>query len=85
MYNLVSKPEFSASKEDGDDGDSNDARKFKRYKLSDEKTFNSLFFPQKETILNLLNHFKNKTGKYRIAGYPHKLGTWTISRPDDLF
>jgi mitochondrial chaperone BCS1 len=48
--------------------------KYKRYKLSDEKTLNSLFFPQKESLLKLVDHFQDKTGKYSVKGYPHKLG-----------
>lgn len=47
---------------------------YTRYKLSDEKTFQSLFFQQKENLLKLIEHFENRTGKYCIKGYPHKLG-----------
>lgn len=47
---------------------------YMRYKLSDEKTFDSLFFRQKETLLSLVKHFTKKTGKYSIKGYPHKMG-----------
>ena len=47
---------------------------FKRYKLSDEKTFGSLFFDEKEQLLKLLSHFQAKSGKYAVQGYPHKLG-----------
>jgi len=47
---------------------------YKRYQLSDEKTFESLFFKEKETILSIVNNFTNKTGKYSIKGYPNKLG-----------
>jgi chaperone BCS1 len=53
----------------GDEGFS-----YKRYKLSDHKTFESLFFRQKEGLLNIIQHFTEKTGKYAIKGYPHKLG-----------
>lgn len=60
--------------DDGDDEDGGSGRKFKRYKLSDEKTFTSLFFPQKENLLKLLRHFNERTGKFAIPGYPHKLG-----------
>lgn len=48
--------------------------KFKRYRLSDHKTFTSLFFPEKEGLLKLLSDFSQKKGKYGVAGYPHKLG-----------
>ncbi|OQR85152.1 bcs1 aaa-type ATPase [Thraustotheca clavata] len=47
---------------------------FKRYALSDEKTFDSLFFDEKAPLLSLLNDFLNKTGKFAIAGFPYKLG-----------
>jgi chaperone BCS1 len=47
---------------------------YKRYKLSDHKTFESLFFRQKEGLLNTIQHFSEQTGKYAIKGYPHKLG-----------
>jgi len=47
---------------------------WKRYKLSDEKAFTSLFFPQKELLLQLVEQFRTKTGKFARKGYPHKLG-----------
>eukprot|EP00891_Asterochloris_glomerata_P008406 jgi/Astpho2/8406/Aster-x1497 len=47
---------------------------FKQYRLSETKTFASFFHPQKEALLQLLNHFQHKTGKFGIAGYPDKLG-----------
>lgn len=47
---------------------------YTRYRLSDEKTFESLFFQQKQSLLRLLNHFLDKSGKYAVKGYPHKLG-----------
>lgn len=46
----------------------------RRYELSDEKTFASLFFPEKKELLYLLDHFSRKTGKFAIPGFPHKLG-----------
>ncbi len=45
-----------------------------RYRLSDCKTFSSLFFPQKEQFLALLERFEQRSGKFAIEGYPHKLG-----------
>ncbi|KDO25376.1 hypothetical protein SPRG_09317 [Saprolegnia parasitica CBS 223.65] len=47
---------------------------FKRYALSDHKTFDSLFFSSKTTLLDLLDTFTAKRGKYAIPGFPHKLG-----------
>lgn len=56
-------------------GDENNLQcKYKRYKLSNEKTFESLFFREKSSLLELLCHFQKKSGKYAIKGYPHKLG-----------
>lgn len=34
----------------------------RRYQLSDEKTFESLFHPQKDALLRLTDHFLHKTG-----------------------
>lgn len=45
-----------------------------RYELSDEKTFASLFFPEKKELLYLLDHFSEKSGKFAVPGFPHKLG-----------
>lgn len=47
---------------------------FKRYKLSGHKTFESLFFADKFPLLSLLDAFTNKSGRYSINGFPHKLG-----------
>ncbi|EFJ51652.1 hypothetical protein VOLCADRAFT_116304 [Volvox carteri f. nagariensis] len=58
---------------DGDSG-SKPSAVYKRYKLSEEKTFASLFHPDKEAILKLVEQFLNKTGKFAIPGYPQKLG-----------
>eukprot|EP00928_Gymnodinium_smaydae_P014896 TRINITY_DN1546_c0_g2_i1.p1 TRINITY_DN1546_c0_g2~~TRINITY_DN1546_c0_g2_i1.p1 ORF type:complete len:799 (-),score=155.27 TRINITY_DN1546_c0_g2_i1:217-2517(-) len=58
----------------GGDKESSGARSYKRYKLSDHKTFESLFFEEKDSLIGILKHFANKSGKYGIAGYPHKLG-----------
>lgn len=62
--------ELQSVKSEDDDGATN----YKRFKLSDDKTFQSLFFPVKENLLNVVNHFTNRSGKYAIKGYPHKLG-----------
>lgn len=69
-YMYVLSPDATTNSEDGN----KDERKYKRYKLSEEKTFNALFFPEKEMLLKLLAHFEAKSGKYEIEGFPHKLG-----------
>jgi mitochondrial chaperone BCS1 len=47
---------------------------YSRFRLSDDKTFSSLFFPQKQMLMQLVDHFQKRTGKYSISGYPQKLG-----------
>lgn len=76
MYNLLSDTKSSPSEGEGGggDGDGGNGRKYKRYLLSDHKTFGSIFFREKEVILKILKNFEAKTGKYAIPGYPHKLG-----------
>ena len=71
LYEMQIQPKSSSS---GGDDDGSASRVFKRYKLSDEKQFSSLFFGEKEKLLAALKHFTGKTGKYAVQGYPHKLG-----------
>eukprot|EP01066_Platyproteum_vivax_P016807 Platyproteum_vivax@DN7228_c0_g1_i1.p1 len=47
---------------------------YKRYVLSDQKTFDRFYFPQKETLLKLVDNFQKKEGKFSIKGFPDKLG-----------
>jgi mitochondrial chaperone BCS1 len=58
-----------------------DQHTYKRYRLSDEKTFDSLFFREKTTIVKLFGHFMNGTGRYGIKGYPQKLGLLLYGPP----
>jgi mitochondrial chaperone BCS1 len=64
--------------------DNTDHRYYKRFRLSDEKTFESLFFRDKAPILKLINDFMQKQGKYAIKGYPHKLGLLLTGPPGKL-
>lgn len=54
---------------------------FRRYKLGDDKTFDSLFSQQCKEVLTLVDQFESKSGKYRIKGYPHKLGLLLTGPP----
>lgn len=63
------------------DKEGDDAQKYKRYRLSDHKTFDSLFFPEKDALLTLLSDFEQKRGKFGIAGFPHKLGVMLHGPP----
>lgn len=51
-----------------------DVKLYKRYRLGEHKTFSSLFFDQKEPLMNLLQKFMKQEGKFAIPGFPHKLG-----------
>jgi len=66
--------QLNPGKSSGGDDDRSASRVFKRYKLSDEKQFSSLFFDDKVKLLAVLKHFTGKTGKYAVQGYPNKLG-----------
>jgi len=55
-------------------GFSRSQRKMKKYVLSEEKTFASLFFPEKDSVLLLLDDFLQRRGKFAIPGFPNKLG-----------
>jgi len=72
LYELIDND--SSSDNGSDCGGGSVQHRYKRYKLSDEKTFDSLFFSEKHSLLKIVNNFSNKTGKYAIKGYPHKLG-----------
>ena len=54
--------------------DSDREQVYKRYKLSEEKSFDSLFFSEKKSLLKSVDHFTKRTGKYAVKGYPHKFG-----------
>lgn len=47
---------------------------FRRYALSDDKSFANFFHPEKLQIISLVENFQKKGGKFAITGYPHKLG-----------
>lgn len=74
LYELKSIWSSSDSSDEGGDSGSSASPLYARYKLSDEKTFQSLFFREKENLLRVVDHFTKKSGKYGIKGYPHKLG-----------
>jgi hypothetical protein len=47
---------------------------YKRYELSNDRTFGELFIPEKEAVLSLVDCFTEKRGKFAVSGHPHKLG-----------
>ncbi|CBZ29921.1 conserved hypothetical protein [Leishmania mexicana MHOM/GT/2001/U1103] len=54
-------------------GHNEGAMECNRYPLHSGKTFQSLFFPAKPRLIQLIDDFEKKTGKYAIPGYPQKL------------
>lgn len=65
---------FRAPAADSGDSANSSTAMYKRYKLSEEKTFASFFHPDKDAMMRLVDQFLNKTGKFSIPGYPQKLG-----------
>jgi chaperone BCS1 len=47
---------------------------YKKYRLSEDKTFDSLFFAGKKDMLALIDDFVAGRGKFAIEGFPNKLG-----------
>jgi len=47
---------------------------FMHANLSDEKTFGSLFSYNFDPLIELVEKFQSRSGKYAIPGYPYKLG-----------
>lgn len=47
---------------------------FDSHLLSCDKTFDSLFIPNKVNLINLITNFQNRTGKYNIPGVKQHLG-----------
>ncbi|KAH9148553.1 hypothetical protein AeRB84_008128, partial [Aphanomyces euteiches] len=72
-YMYVALP---ASDKSSDDKKTNHhaVQTFKRYALGEDKTFESLFFDDKPTLLHLLDNFVEKKGKFAIQGFPYKMG-----------
>ncbi|CCW66292.1 unnamed protein product [Phytomonas sp. Hart1] len=53
---------------------SNSKSIFKRFTLSDDKNFDTLFFPDRKRILKLVDDFLFHRGRFALEGFPHKLG-----------
>lgn len=47
---------------------------FDAHSLSDSKTFESLFIPDKSNLIEILTNFQNRTGRYGISGVKQQLG-----------
>ena len=55
---------------------------FAKFKLGDNKTFDSLFSKECHSLLKTLNQFETKTGKYAVQGYPYKVSFFEEFRVD---
>ena len=60
---------------------SNNNTKFKQYKLLNEKNFDNIFINDKDKIIELIDLFLNKEGRYKIKGSPYKLGLLLYGEP----
>jgi SpoVK/Ycf46/Vps4 family AAA+-type ATPase len=80
LYELELTSGASADNSNDDEGNSS-GNLYKRYRLSDEKTFDSLFFKHKRSLLSLIDNFQQRKGRYSIKGYPHKLGLLLFGPP----
>jgi len=49
-------------------------RSYKKYVLSERKTFDSLFFPEKKEVIQLLDDFLKSAGKFSLPSFPNKIG-----------
>lgn len=55
---------------------------YTRHVLGEEKSFDSLFCRQQtKSLIKMVDDFQNKSGKYGIPGFPHKLGILLHGRP----
>eukprot|EP00658_Telonema_sp_P-2_P021145 TRINITY_DN18400_c0_g1_i5.p1 TRINITY_DN18400_c0_g1~~TRINITY_DN18400_c0_g1_i5.p1 ORF type:complete len:442 (+),score=148.78 TRINITY_DN18400_c0_g1_i5:284-1609(+) len=80
-YMYIMQTSGSGGGDDDDDGGDSDATKYKRYKLEGSKTFDSLFLPEKQNLLHLLDQFNKREGKFSIPGFPLKLGLLLYGPP----
>ncbi|ETV73486.1 hypothetical protein H257_11614 [Aphanomyces astaci] len=75
MYMTAATAGSSGAGDGGGGGDAGaSVAKYKRYGLSEDKTFDSLFFDDKPKLLTLLDNFQTKRGKFGIRGFPYKMG-----------
>lgn len=51
----------------------------KRWALANEKDFDTIFFPQKKELFNLLEEFSSRQGRYAIRGSQQKIGMYAAS------
>ncbi|CAK9033553.1 Probable mitochondrial chaperone BCS1-B (BCS1-like protein 2) [Durusdinium trenchii] len=80
-YILKNRPSWFSSKKDDDEPEDSKALDARRYKLSFRKNFSSIYFPEKEQLLQLLDAFRHQKGKFGIEGFPNRLGLLLMGEP----
>lgn len=81
-YENTNKPEYNKiyiyipipNCKDNNNDDNENRVTYNKYELDENKTFDSIFFPKKIEVIQQIDNFMNKTGKYSIKGYNNKLG-----------
>ncbi|KAF1324404.1 Mitochondrial chaperone bcs1-b, partial [Globisporangium splendens] len=70
------QPGGDVKPKEGDDGGvaASTAVVYKRYTLGEDETFANLFLDGKQQVLQLLDNFTTRSGKFAIKGFPYKLG-----------
>ena len=54
---------------------------YTKYELGTDTTFDGIFFRDKQKFMQLVNNFKNKTGKFNIKGVKHRMGIFLHGPP----
>lgn len=81
LYTLETNKAIKADKDKKSSSNDNGHIKARRYKMMLQKSFDSIFFPQKKELLTVIDAFMHKTGVYSIKGYAHKLGLMLHGEP----
>jgi hypothetical protein len=64
----------SRSAAGGNDDSPHRRPQFSRYRLSDDRTFDTVYHPDVRSVERLLHEFMNKEGVYAVPGNPQKIG-----------
>ncbi|KAG5504967.1 hypothetical protein JKF63_04414 [Porcisia hertigi] len=62
-------------------GDSGDKVYFDRYVLRSNKDFDTLFFPQRDATVSLVDQFLHRRGRFAVEGFPQRLGFLVYGPP----
>ncbi|XUY36885.1 nucleoside triphosphate hydrolase, putative [Leishmania panamensis] len=62
-------------------GESDDKVYFNQYVLRSNKGFDTLFFPQRDATLTLVDQFAQRRGRFAVEGFPQRLGFLVYGPP----